>query len=71
MLRSAELPHDEGWLKEINLDGYRCLAIQTGGKVEIRSRNDNDFSDRYLAITKALVKMPDETVIDWEVVVID
>ena len=71
LLRSAELPDDEGWLKEIKLDGYRCLAIKTGGKVEIRSRNDNDFSERYPAITKALAKMPDETVIDGEVVAID
>jgi DNA ligase D-like protein (predicted ligase) len=71
LLRSPELPDDEGWLKEIKLDGYRCLAIKTGGKVEIRSRNDNDFSDRYPAITKALAKMPDETVIDGEVVALD
>jgi bifunctional non-homologous end joining protein LigD len=69
LLRSAELPDDDGWLREI--DGYRCLAIKTGGKVEIRSRNDNDFSERYPAITKALAKMPDETVIDGEVVAID
>jgi DNA ligase D-like protein (predicted ligase) len=71
LLRSAELPDDDDWLREIKLDGYRCLAIKTGGKVEIRSRNDNDFSDRYPAITKALAKMPDETVIDGEVVAID
>ena len=71
LLRSAELPDDDAWLREIKLDGYRCLAIKTGGKVEIRSRNDNDFSERYPAITKALAKMPDETVVDGEVVAID
>ena len=70
LLRSAELPDDEGWLKEIKLDGYRCLAIKTGGKVDLRSRNDNDFNgiSRH---HKALAPMPDDTVIDGEVVAID
>jgi ATP-dependent DNA ligase len=71
LLRSAELPDEDQWLKELKLDGYRALAIRTGGKVELRSRNDNDFSERYAAIAKALAQMPNETVIDGEVVAID
>jgi bifunctional non-homologous end joining protein LigD len=39
--------------------------------VHLRSRNDNDFALRYAAITKALQAMPDETVIDGEVVALD
>jgi bifunctional non-homologous end joining protein LigD len=50
---------------------YRALAIKTGGKVQLRSRNNNDFSDRYPLIVKALAAMPDETVIDGEVVAFD
>jgi bifunctional non-homologous end joining protein LigD len=53
------------------LDGYRALAIKSGDKVQLRSRNDNDFSQRYAAIVKALAPMPDETVIDGEVVALD
>jgi ATP-dependent DNA ligase len=71
LVRSAELPDEDLWLKEIKLDGYRAPVIKTGGKVELRSRNDNDFSERYPAIATALAKMPDETVIDGEVVAID
>jgi ATP-dependent DNA ligase len=35
------------------------------------SRNDNDFSIRYPGIAKALVAMPDEIVLDGEVVALD
>jgi len=50
---------------------YRALAIKTGGRVQLRSRNDNDFSARYAPITVALHVLPDETVIDGEVVALD
>src|SRR5882762_2170255 len=59
------------WLYEIKLDGYRALGIKSGGKVQLRSRNDNDFSSRYSGIARALMAMPDETVIDGEVVALD
>jgi ATP-dependent DNA ligase len=39
--------------------------------VHLRSRNDNDFSVRYPGIVKALAPIPDETVIDGEVVALD
>ena len=47
----------------IKLDGYRSIAFKTGGKIHLRSRNDNDFASRYASIAKALRAMPDETVI--------
>ena len=39
--------------------------------VHLRSRNDNDFSARYPPIVKGLAKLPDDTVIDGEVVALD
>jgi len=71
LLRASELPDDGAWLKELKLDGYRALGIRTGGKVQLRSRNDKDFAVRYAEIAKALAKLPDETVIDGEVVALD
>jgi len=55
----------------IKLDGYRALALKSGGKVSLRSRNDNDFNSRYPGIVNALAAMPDDTVIDGEVVALD
>ena len=71
LLRTEKLPEGPDWLYELKLDGYRALAIKSGGKVQLRSRNDNDFSARYPGIVKALHAMPDETVIDGEVVALD
>src|ERR1700722_3700724 len=71
LLRTDKLPEGPEWLRELKLDGYRALAFKTGGKVHLRSRNDNDFNGRYPALVKALAPMPDETVIDGEVVALD
>ena len=71
LLRTERLPEGPDVQYEIKLDGYRALAMKSGGKVQLRSRNDNDFNVRYAGIVKALAQMPDETVIDGEVVALD
>ena len=72
LLLSAEtLPEGAGWLYELKLDGYRAVAFKTGGKVHFRSRNGKDFSTKYPAIAKALAPMPDDTVIDGEIVALE
>ena len=55
----------------MKLDGYRAIAFKTGGTIHLRSRNDNDFSSRYPDVVKGLAKLPDETVIDGEVIALD
>lgn len=69
--RTQSLPEGPGWAYEVKLDGYRALAIKTKGKVLLQSRNNEDFNGRYPGIVSALGEMPDETVVDGEVVALD
>jgi bifunctional non-homologous end joining protein LigD len=71
LLRTEKLPEGPDWAYEIKLDGYRALAFKTGDKLELRSRNDNDFALRYPSITKALASLPDDTAVDGEIVALD
>jgi ATP-dependent DNA ligase len=71
LLRTDSLPDSAQWLYELKLDGYRAIAFKRDGIVYLRSRNDNDFSARYPGVVKGLAKMPDNTVIDGEVIAFD
>ena len=72
LLRQEALPDDPGrWDYQIKFDGFRAIAFKTGGKLQLRSRNDNDFSVRYPAVVNALAKLPNDTVIDGEIVALD
>jgi len=72
LLRTDRLPDDRArWRYEIKWDGFRAVAVKTGGRVHLRSRNDKDFNKKYPAIVTALSAIPDETVIDGEIIALD
>jgi len=72
LVRTEKLPEDTTrWAYQLKLDGYRAIAFKTGGKVYLRSRNDNSFNDRYPAVVRGLANMPNETVIDGELLALD
>jgi len=72
LLSAGALPEGPNVSYEVKLDGYRAIAIKSGGKVRLRSRhNDKDFNPRYPAVVRALATLPDDTVVDGEVVALD
>jgi ATP-dependent DNA ligase len=71
LLRTDSLPSGDQWFYELKLDGYRAIAFKRNGAIHLRSRNDNDFNARYPAVVGALAKLPDNTVIDGEIVAFD
>ena len=69
LLRTEMLPADgERWEYQLKFDGYRAIAFKTGGILPVRSRNDNDLTGRYPTIVQGLAKLPNETVIDGDLV---
>jgi DNA ligase D-like protein (predicted ligase) len=65
------IPEGDLWTYELKLDGYRAIGVRTGGKVTLHSRRGTDLSRRFKNVTAALASLPDETVIDGEVVALD
>jgi bifunctional non-homologous end joining protein LigD len=71
LLQTDVLPSDGQWLYELKLDGFRAIAFKRDGRVHLRSRNDKDFNVRYPAVVEALRPLPENTVIDGEIVAFD
>jgi bifunctional non-homologous end joining protein LigD len=67
-----DVPDGEGWLFEVKWDGFRAIATMRGGEVDLRSRNDKSFVDRFPTVVRALeraLRTPD-CVLDGEVVAV-
>jgi ATP-dependent DNA ligase len=71
LLQTEKLAEGHEWLYELKLDGFRAVSFKSKGKVFIRSRNNKDFNSRFPSIVKALAALPDETIIDGEIVALD
>jgi bifunctional non-homologous end joining protein LigD len=70
---AAELPRGEGWTYEIKWDGYRALGYVRNGAAKLLSRRENDLTERFPEIARALekaVRSP-ECVVDGEVCALD
>ncbi len=70
-LAVKELPTGPEWSYELKLDGYRALGLKSDGHARLYSRNGKDLSTRFPSVTRALEALPDETLIDGEVVAVD
>jgi ATP-dependent DNA ligase len=66
-----KVPIGDHWTYELKLDGYRLQAVKSNGKVTLYSRRGNDLTKRFDYIATALASLPDDTVIDGELVALD
>jgi bifunctional non-homologous end joining protein LigD len=63
--------NSEDWQFEIKWDGYRALSYLHNGKVQLRSRNNNPFEAKYVAVYNALKQWPVNAVVDGEIIVLN
>ena len=61
---------DPGWSYEVKWDGYRALAYVNKGKVDLLSRNNKSFTEKYYPIKAAMEKWDADMVLDGEILVI-
>lgn len=61
---------NEDWLYEVKWDGYRAVAFMNKGKVEIKSRNDKSFNEKFYPIYEQLKQLKLNAVLDGEIVVV-
>lgn len=62
---------DEKWIFEIKWDGYRAIAEIKNGEVDLYSRNNNSFNQKYKPIASALQAIDKDMILDGEIVVLD
>ncbi|MEO8861224.1 MAG: DNA ligase D [Ginsengibacter sp.] len=60
---------EEGWIYEVKWDGYRALAYVANGSVEMKSRNNKSFDEKFYAIHNVLKQWKINAVVDGEIIV--
>src|SRR5580692_8250624 len=64
----SRLPEGSAWTYEIKLDGYRLEVVRSAGRTTLYSRRQNVLNQKFPYIATALEDLPDDTVIDAELV---
>jgi len=62
---------DENWLYEVKWDGYRALAFTQKGDVQLLSRNNKQFNEKFYPIYDILKTWTIDVVLDGEILVIN
>src|SRR5215213_5900706 len=65
------LPSGADWLYELKLDGYRALVVKKRGAVTLFSRRGNNLNGKFPRVAAAFSFLPDNTIVDGELVVLD
>ncbi len=64
----SRLPEGPEWIYEIKLDGYRLEVVRSAGRTTLYSWRENVLNQKFHYVATALKDLPDETVIDGELV---
>src|SRR4051812_24905969 len=68
----VDKPFDEpGWIYEVKWDGYRAIAYLNNGSIDIRSRNNKSFNEKFYPVFDALKKWKINAVVDGEIIVVN
>jgi DNA ligase D-like protein (predicted ligase) len=70
-LTVPSLPEGTDWSYEIKLDGFRLEALKRRGGTTLYSRRGNILNRKFPYIATALEALPDDTILDGEVVALD
>jgi bifunctional non-homologous end joining protein LigD len=62
---------EPGWVYEMKWDGYRALSYIDEGVVEIRSRNNKSFNEKFYPLVEELKKLGINALLDGEIVVVN
>jgi bifunctional non-homologous end joining protein LigD len=60
---------DEGWTHEVKWDGYRALAYLDKSKVQLSSRNNKSFNEKFYPVHEALQELQLNAILDGEIIV--
>lgn len=61
---------EEGWIYEIKWDGYRALALSNDGEVNLISRNNKSFNEKFYPVFNAVKDWGINAVVDGEIAVL-
>jgi bifunctional non-homologous end joining protein LigD len=62
---------EPGWMYEVKWDGFRSLGYINNGVVDIRSRNNKSFNEKFYPVFDALKQWGLNVVVDGEIVVLN
>jgi bifunctional non-homologous end joining protein LigD len=66
-----QTPQHGEWLYEIKWDGYRAVAFCNKTKIELASRNNKSFNEKFYPVFQALKNLNLRAVLDGEIVVLN
>lgn len=68
----VDSPPQGDWFYEIKFDGFRALALKDGRNVQLFSRNEKDFNEKFPEVADAVAEIKaDDAIIDGEIVALD